>query len=117
MNEGSAVSVQELVDSYNANNNSKVNIIIYNYEKGWSEKYFIKSTCKNRKTHKIVYDPQNKLKIGQYSDSYYCNTFYDFSVILHYLFNEDNDIEEESEDILDLKETKRYSCFSKYIEE
>ena len=101
------LSVEELVYSYNGKGNCKTNIKIY--EGGYSKCSIIKSVCGSRGTHKVVFDPNKTLRIGQYSDSYYCNTWKELIEIVDYLFNESllND-EENSEDILDLKETKRY---------
>ena len=106
------VGVKELVDSYKESE-SNVNIIIYSYEGGTPKKHKIES--KSKIIYKIVYDPQRKLKLGEYSDSYYCTDFYGFSEVLYYLFNDNEDIEE-SEDILDLKETKRYFFLDEEID-
>lgn len=101
------LSVEELVYSYNEKGSCKTNIKIY--EGGSSKCKVIKSVCEFKETHKVVFDPNRKLKLGQYCDSYYCNTWKELVEIVDYLFNESLlKNEENSEDILDLKETKRY---------
>lgn len=111
------LSVEELVYDYNTKKSCKTNIKIY---EGKNEKYYlIKAINKSQKFHKIIFDPRFELKIGDYKNAYYCNTLLELEEIVQYLFNEslsEEDTPSKSEDVLDQKDTVRYSCFSKYID-
>lgn len=110
------LSVEELVYSYNCNNNCRTNIKIF--EGNSSRSYTINSVSKTNETHKVVFDPNRVLRVGQYIDSYYCNTWNELIEIVDYLFNESlSNINTESEDILDLPDTKRYFFLNKEIDQ
>jgi hypothetical protein len=108
--EGRMLDTKELVDSYNARGTSKINIMIFDYEEGAQKRYTIKAINKSKENHKVVFDPKRILKVGQYVGCYYCNKSQDLKVILDYLYSEAlMENKKESEDVLDLDTTQRYS--------
>lgn len=111
------LSVEELVYNYNLENSCKTNIRIY---EGKNPKcWLIKAVTSYRGGYKVIFDPAHELRIGEYTGAYYCNTMSELTEIVQYLYNESllEDTPSKSEDVLDQKDTKRYSCFSKYINE
>lgn len=108
MHDSDRLSVEELVQYYNNKKSCRANIEIL--EGGKTVKYLIKTVAPSKTSHKVVYDPERKLRVGQYIDSYYCNTWQELNEIIEYLFNESLlfSQEEQSLDVLDQPDTKRY---------
>ena len=107
-NTNDKLSVEELVRSYETKI-SKANLIIF-IGGDKKPKYRIRSVFAWANTQTIVYDPERKLHIGDYVDSYYCNTLDELNQIIGYLvstpLNLSNDVCQE--DVLLQKSTKRY---------
>ena len=109
MEKGDRLSVESIAHTYSVLNGC-VTIKVYDASNG--KTHFIRGGVKVREPYCVTYDPERKLRVGQYVDSYYCNTLKELNEIVAYL---DNEIRQEgqqagpSEDVLDLKDTKR--CF------
>ncbi len=101
------LSVEELVHSYD-DKISKTDLTIF-IGSDRTNKYRISSEHSWASKQTIVYDPERKLRVGDYIGAYYCNTLKELKEIVDYLFNEPlldmNDCRQE--DVLDQKNTKR----------
>ena len=101
------LSVEELVHSYD-DKISKTDLTIF-IGSDRTNKYRIASKHAWASKQTIVYDPERKLKVGEYIGAYYCNTLQELKEIVDYLFNESllDMSSRRQEDVLDQKDTKR----------
>ena len=101
------LSVEELVHSYD-DKISKTDLTIF-IGRDRTNKYRITSKHAWASKQTVVYDPERKLKVGEYIGAYYCNTLQELKEIVDYLFNESllDMSSRRQEDVLDQKDTKR----------
>jgi len=114
-NTNSRLSAEEIIDSY-SKKMSKTNLTVVIVG---GKTFKIKSIFSWARHQKVVYDPERKLHIGDYVDSYYCNTLNELEQIIDYLSNESllcrTDIARE--DVLVQEDTKRYFYLDDEINE